>query len=58
MLAEQIANWTIENLRDVRGYFIISAADFTKSGFPTCAGQRVDDLRAGASARSGTEPRA
>src|SRR3989442_9468469 len=34
MLAEQIANWTIENLRDVRGYFCYQRRRFYKVRIP------------------------
>ena len=34
MLAEQIANWTVENLRDVRGYFYYQRRRFYKVRIP------------------------
>ena len=40
ILAEQIANWTIDNLRDRSGFSIISGADSSRCEFPTCAGRK------------------
>jgi hypothetical protein len=39
-LAENIARWAINELRDERGFFTINAAASTPSARPTCAGRR------------------